>query len=131
MTEPLTTLQRERRAELNRDTRAAPDATAASNSDTLIAAVADTMADFVDGLPDMIEKVVEARIKLAKAEMSAHIAESFARLHEEVNALIGIRKSIAETQTRKGEFRFAGERGEDNNEPIDLPDWRVGRNIIN
>jgi hypothetical protein len=112
---------------------AVPDAPAASNTDTLIAVVADTMADFVDGLPDMIEKIIEARVKRAEAEMAARVAESFAHLHQEVNALIGIRKSIAETQTRKGEqFRFAGESVEGSDDGvIDLPNWRVGRNIIN
>jgi hypothetical protein len=109
---------------------AAPDATAASD-DTLIAVVADTMIDFIDGLPALIERAIEARVKRAEAEMSARIAESFAHLHQEVNALLGIRKSIAETHTRKGEqFRFAGERGESDDAPLDLPNWRTGR-IIN
>jgi hypothetical protein len=111
---------------------AAPDATAASDTEMLVATLADTMRNFVDKLPDMIERMVENRMQASQNEMRALIAESIGTLRGELKGcLVGIRDSIDPNARRKDAFRFAGERAEDNNEPLDLPDWRVGRTVLN
>jgi hypothetical protein len=113
---------------------AAPDATAAPDIDTLVATIADTMRNFIDKLPDMVERLVENRMKASQAEVHAKIAESYGELRGELRGLLtGIRggQLDPDARTRKGEFKFAGERNESDTEPIDLPSWRTGRNIIN
>jgi hypothetical protein len=61
------------------------------------------------------------------------IAESYGELRGELRGLpTGIRSSLDSEAQHKGDFKFAGERAEDNSEPIDLPaSWRIGKTIIN
>jgi len=57
------------------------------------------------------------------------IAESYGELRGELRGLLtGIRSSLDSEAQHKGDFKFAGERAEDNSEPIDLPaSWRIGK----
>jgi hypothetical protein len=85
-------------------------------------ALADCLVDFVDQLPTMVGKMVEARVKLGQAEVHAKIAEAHATLRGELKGyLTGLRDSTGVQVHKTSDFKFAGEGSKSDNEPIDLP----------
>lgn len=114
---------------------ATPDTASASDLDALVVTIADSMSDFIDRLPGMVERMVENRMQASQNEMRALIAEALGTLRGELRGVLtGLRSGQLDpkARTRKADgFKFAGEHAEDNDEPIDLPSWRTGKTIIN
>jgi hypothetical protein len=95
--------------------------TTSPDLDTFVAIIADTMSNFINGLPAMVERMIDSRLKVVRGEM-------YEQALREVRELIAAGRAQA-AQTHKSEFRFTGERAERDDEPADLPNWRVGRTI--
>jgi hypothetical protein len=101
-------------------------------------AIAGCLGDFIDRLPDMVERLVATRMKASQNETHALVAEAVARLEGQLKGyLIGIRESLDPSQrTRKvpAEFRFANEAHDASESGGDVPvepTWRHGKVIVN